>query len=235
MAVKTNNYVKKSGDTMSGTLTMGATAAWDPATGNITTTGTVDGIDVSAHDIATTGVHGVGASTILSAATAASTYLPLAGGTMSGTLIAPRVQYTQYDNSIARSVDNSYLNISGASTAANGAGIYLCGGDHATIPGNFYVDYGDYRAGYAIDSKVIFRYGTNTVQTTTLTIDKTGVITTIGSVIIMANAAKTSVLTPPQYTTENAPTSTAGNVYFDTTLNKLRIRGAAGWETVTSV
>jgi len=38
----------------------------------------------------------------------------------------------------------------------------------------------------------------------------------------------------PQYTTATAPPWTPGAMYFDTTLNKLRIGGAAGWETVTS-
>ena len=40
---------------------------------------------------------------------------------------------------------------------------------------------------------------------------------------------------PPQYTTALAPPYMKGAMYFDTTLNKLRIGGATGWETVTSV
>jgi hypothetical protein len=36
-------------------------------------------------------------------------------------------------------------------------------------------------------------------------------------------------------TTANAPTYTEGAIYYDSTLHKLRIGGAAGWETVTSV
>ena len=35
--------------------------------------------------------------------------------------------------------------------------------------------------------------------------------------------------------TANAPTYTEGAIYYDSTLHKLRIGGAAGWETVTSV
>lgn len=38
----------------------------------------------------------------------------------------------------------------------------------------------------------------------------------------------------PQFTTANAPTFVVGGCYFDTTLNKIRIGGAAGWETVMS-
>ena len=33
----------------------------------------------------------------------------------------------------------------------------------------------------------------------------------------------------------SAPTYTKGAIYFDTTLNKLRVGGASGWETITSV
>lgn len=40
---------------------------------------------------------------------------------------------------------------------------------------------------------------------------------------------------PQQHATVGAPAYVKGAMYFDTTLNKLRIGGAAGWETVTSV
>ena len=39
---------------------------------------------------------------------------------------------------------------------------------------------------------------------------------------------------PPQATTASAPAYARGGMYFDLTLNKLRIGGATGWETVTS-
>jgi hypothetical protein len=38
-----------------------------------------------------------------------------------------------------------------------------------------------------------------------------------------------------QAPTASAPAYVKGGMYFDTTLNKLRIGGATGWETVTSV
>jgi len=43
------------------------------------------------------------------------------------------------------------------------------------------------------------------------------------------------VLLPVKTTTAAAPAYVLGGVYFDTTLNKLRVGGAAAWETVTSV
>ena len=42
------------------------------------------------------------------------------------------------------------------------------------------------------------------------------------------------VFFPVQATTVGAPAYVLGGMYFDTTLNKLRIGGASGWETVTS-
>ncbi len=42
------------------------------------------------------------------------------------------------------------------------------------------------------------------------------------------------VFFPVQAATASAPTYVKGGMYFDTTLNKLRIGGASGWETVTS-
>lgn len=39
----------------------------------------------------------------------------------------------------------------------------------------------------------------------------------------------------PQYTTALAPAYQKGAIYFDTTLNKLRVGGATAWETITSV
>ena len=43
------------------------------------------------------------------------------------------------------------------------------------------------------------------------------------------------VLFPEQKPTVSAPTYVEGGMYYDTTLHKMRIGGAAGWETVTSV
>lgn len=40
---------------------------------------------------------------------------------------------------------------------------------------------------------------------------------------------------PPSFDTGSAPTYQEGAMYYDTTLHKLRIGGASGWETVTSI
>lgn len=43
-----------------------------------------------------------------------------------------------------------------------------------------------------------------------------------------------AVIFPVQAATASAPPYVKGGIYFDTTLNKLRVGGASGWETVTS-
>ena len=45
----------------------------------------------------------------------------------------------------------------------------------------------------------------------------------------------TGLIYPQQATTALAPAYVKGAIYFDTTLNKLRVGGATAWETVTSV
>jgi hypothetical protein len=44
-----------------------------------------------------------------------------------------------------------------------------------------------------------------------------------------------TIINLPQATTVGAPAYVLGGMYFDTTLNKLRIGGATAWETVTSI
>lgn len=49
------------------------------------------------------------------------------------------------------------------------------------------------------------------------------------------NLSCSAVFMPVQATTAGAPAYVLGGMYFDTTLNKLRIGGATAWETVTSI
>jgi hypothetical protein len=52
---------------------------------------------------------------------------------------------------------------------------------------------------------------------------------------VLTRMGANGVYYPLQAPTASAPTYVLGGMYFDTTLNKLRIGGASGWETVTSV
>ena len=45
----------------------------------------------------------------------------------------------------------------------------------------------------------------------------------------------TGLISPMQHATSGAPAYAKGAIYFDTTLNKLRVGGATAWETITSV
>ncbi|CAB4160659.1 hypothetical protein UFOVP774_10 [uncultured Caudovirales phage] len=49
------------------------------------------------------------------------------------------------------------------------------------------------------------------------------------------NLSVSGTISPQQATTAGAPAYVKGAIYFDTTLNKLRVGGATGWETITSV
>jgi len=59
-----------------------------------------------------------------------------------------------------------------------------------------------------------------------------------GSIRVQSDATTITfadVIMPKQATTPLAPPYVKGGMYFDTTLNKMRIGGAAAWETVTSI
>ena len=61
-------------------------------------------------------------------------------------------------------------------------------------------------------------------------------LTTIGAgLAVTGNISSTGTITPQQATTAYAPAYVKGAIYFDTTLNKLRVGGATAWETITSV
>ena len=65
----------------------------------------------------------------------------------------------------------------------------------------------------------------------TIVRDNTDMLTFDGS----SNATFAGTIKPQQAATASAPTYVKGAIYFDTTLNKLRVGGATGWETITSV
>lgn len=51
---------------------------------------------------------------------------------------------------------------------------------------------------------------------------------------LRADTGATTLIYPEQHATVGAPSYVKGALYFDTTLNKLRVGGASAWETVTS-
>jgi hypothetical protein len=59
-------------------------------------------------------------------------------------------------------------------------------------------------------------------------------VSTTGAAVT-GTLTSTGTISPQQATTAGAPAYVKGAIYFDTTLNKLRVGGATAWETITSV
>ena len=59
-------------------------------------------------------------------------------------------------------------------------------------------------------------------------------LTATGGLVVTGSISATSTISPQQATTAGAPAYVKGAIYFDTTLNKLRVGGATAWETITS-
>ena len=107
----------------------------------------------------------------------------------------------------------------GAGSAAFGGGYSLFGNAHATYPGWTMAGISSGSGGkFAVNDQAVLGGGAN-------------VFTVDGSGVVVANGT----ISPQQATTAAAPAYVKGAIYFDTTLNKMRIGGATGWETVTSV
>lgn len=56
-----------------------------------------------------------------------------------------------------------------------------------------------------------------------------------GGLLVTGTLTSTGTISPQQATTAGAPAYVKGAIYFDTTLNKLRVGGATAWETINSV
>lgn len=71
---------------------------------------------------------------------------------------------------------------------------------------------------------------TNNTQWLSLTHDQTNGVIAVGT----GGVGFSNIILPVQAATASAPTYVKGAIYFDTTLNKLRVGGATAWETITS-
>lgn len=90
-------------------------------------------------------------------------------------------------------------------------------------------DGGDYNIFSANGAQVLALYGSGG---NTLNLNLLDGNLRLGSTDRITNAG---VFFPQQAATVSAPSYVKGGMYFDTTLNKMRIGGASAWETVTSV
>ena len=109
---------------------------------------------------------------------------------------------------VAPASGNSYLYVTRATQAQGQVALQLSGGTSGT----------DWIMYQPASSNTLTWFG-NSVNR--MTLDTSG------------NLATTGTISPQQ--TGTAPTYVKGAIYFDTTLNKLRVGGATGWETITSV
>ena len=84
--------------------------------------------------------------------------------------------------------------------------------------------------------------GTAITFTTSMTLSATGGLS-LGNIVdpgatnlsVTGTGTFGGIIKPQQATTAGAPAYVKGAIYFDTTLNKLRVGGATAWETITSV
>ena len=128
--------------------------------------------------------------------------------------ITQAVATGQFFSSNGASTLNQYMNV------ANTSGSFLFGLE-----------------GVAADTLATGAAAYSTVLTTT---GSTWLHFGVGSVVKLSinpsgNTVALGTISPQQATTAAAPAYVKGAIYFDTTLNKLRVGGATGWETITSV
>ena len=117
------------------------------------------------------------------------------------------------------------LDVSGTiqSTVAGGVCFSMVGGNNAIrdSTNGTSILYTDVSTGGATHGQFLWR--SSNAFTTHMQLDTFGNLTTSGTI------------SPQKATTAAAPGYVKGAIYFDTTLNKLRVGGATAWETITSV
>ena len=78
-------------------------------------------------------------------------------------------------------------------------------------------------------------HGGTSISTVRANIGIDGLFSIYNGLAVTGNISATGTIAPQQATTAGAPAYVKGAIYFDTTLNKLRIGGATAWETITSI
>lgn len=81
----------------------------------------------------------------------------------------------------------------------------------------------------------IFAGGTVNVLSTVDASAGVGAIITAGGIYAAKKIISGSTIAPVSHATSGGPTYVEGEIYYDTTLHKLRVGGASGWETITSI
>ena len=132
-----------------------------------------------------------------------------ATGLITSTGTAPRLELTDTTATVGV---NFRISNGGANWAYGEIGIYDVTNSQKAYA---YSSVSDYHRHYI--------NGTQVTEVTSTGLAVTGTLTSTGTI------------SPQQATTAGAPAYVKGAIYFDTTLNKLRVGGATAWETITSV
>ena len=110
---------------------------------------------------------------------------------------------------------------------------YGIGGTNANTTGsnNTYIGYQTGGSGVANTNEMVIGYQAVGLGSNSTVIGNSSTTQTK----VFGSLTSTGVMFPQQATTAGAPAYVKGGIYFDTTLNKLRVGGATAWETITSV
>jgi len=213
MAIKTNNYVKKTGDTMSGSLNMGSHGTGQTIMMNAVD-GTNEGGEINFDGAGTNQgwLMDVYQNTLRFLSTIGLKSVSIDGTSgnviASGTITSTGLVMSAASGDIIKTTDDGQTRLESTNTIYAGADIILRGGDYAGAnAGNMYLSCGDIRAGKAPDSSIGFFYRTDGTAPQIFKIYKTGCL----AVASVADAS--------------APNST---LYFSSTANKLVWKDAGG-------
>ena len=161
---------------------------------------------------------GVGASvTSATVLTATSAAMVAAGFTAGGSGLAVAPTFASGTNNTALSYQAGYGN---ASANANTTGT-----------NNTYIGYQTVGSAVGNTNELVIGYTAVGIGSNTTVLGNSSTTATK----VFGSLTSTGVIYPQQAATASAPAYVKGGIYFDTTLNKLRVGGASAWETITSV
>ena len=159
------------------------------------------------------------------------------GGTGLSSLTANYIPYgngtSALNSSASLTFDGNYFVI--GNTAANySMGVTRTGANPSSLSLQATTSYATINFGHEVG--YFMRFYSTTTSTEVMRIFGTGGVCIGNTTDKGAGSLNVSgLIYPQQAATISAPSYVKGAIYFDTTLNKLRVGGATAWETITSV
>ena len=209
----TTDFVGSGTSTAGAAITPAVLFSLNNSTGAATFAGAVTAQGTGAHTFGTTNTVTMTAGGITATSTGAHTF----GTTNTVILSAGTITQTRATGGTIQALigtDNTTGIVQSWKTNGGSSQRAYIGSANQVVTGGVIAD-------FAIDS-TSGNLVLSTAQTTRATIGSTG-------------TSFTGTISPQQATTAGAPAYVKGAIYFDTTLNKLRVGGATAWETITSV